>query len=225
MVRRPAVQPPVSGDPLGPRSGLGEDGPTHQPVEHLAMLRATPNLNLFRPADIIETAEAWELSLETADRPSVLVLSRQGLPCLRHEHSSDNFSRRGAYVLRESDGPRDVTLLATGSEVEIALKAAERLLAHTRGRRVLARAGQQRLAGELGDVGIVLAEGRSLHLRPKARVRRVAQPLARRRRIVNGAWRLASTAGHRRLQHDRSLDLRAGEVDARGAASKRERRR
>ena len=64
--------------------GLGEDGPTHQPVEHLAMLRATPNLNVFRPADIIETAECWELALKSEDRPSVLVLSRQNLPMLRH---------------------------------------------------------------------------------------------------------------------------------------------
>ncbi|MCI5073884.1 transketolase [Oricola sp.] len=109
--------------------GLGEDGPTHQPVEHLAMLRATPNINLFRPADIIETAEAWELALETADRPTVLVLSRQGLPMLRSAHSKDNRSARGAYVLHEPEGRRDVTILSTGSEVEIAKAAADRLLA------------------------------------------------------------------------------------------------
>jgi len=109
--------------------GLGEDGPTHQPVEHLAMLRATPNINLFRPADIIETAEAWELALETTDRPSVLVLSRQGLPMLRSAHSKDNRSARGAYVLHEPEGRRDVTILSTGSEVEIAKAAADRLLA------------------------------------------------------------------------------------------------
>ena len=81
--------------------GLGEDGPTHQPIEHLAMLRATPNLNVFRPADIIETAECWELALKSEDRPSVLVLSRQNLPMLRQEHASANRSARGAYVLRE----------------------------------------------------------------------------------------------------------------------------
>ncbi|GAB4351672.1 MAG: transketolase [Oricola sp.] len=107
--------------------GLGEDGPTHQPVEHLAMLRATPNINVFRPADIIETAEAWETALETTDRPTVLVLSRQGLPMLRAAHSAKNLSARGAYVLQEAKGSRDVTLLATGSEVEIAKAAAERL--------------------------------------------------------------------------------------------------
>jgi transketolase len=107
--------------------GLGEDGPTHQPVEHLAMLRATPNLNLFRPADIIETAECWELALKSKDRPSVLVLSRQNLPMLRQAHTDENRSARGAYVLRETDGPRAATLIATGSEVEIAVAAAEKL--------------------------------------------------------------------------------------------------
>ena len=109
--------------------GLGEDGPTHQPVEHLAMLRATPNINVFRPADIIETAEAWELALETADRPTVLVLSRQGLPMLRSAHAKDNCSARGAYMLHEPKSGRDVTILSTGSEVEIAKAAADRLLA------------------------------------------------------------------------------------------------
>ncbi|MFZ2103061.1 MAG: transketolase, partial [Oricola sp.] len=108
--------------------GLGEDGPTHQPVEHLAMLRATPNINVFRPADIIETAEAWELALSTTGRPTVLVLSRQNLPMLREANSKDNRSARGAYVLQDTKGGRDVTLLATGSEVEIAKAAADRLL-------------------------------------------------------------------------------------------------
>jgi transketolase len=109
--------------------GLGEDGPTHQPVEHLAMLRATPNLNVFRPADIIETAEAWEIALASRDRPSVLVLSRQALPMLRDRHTRENRSARGAYVLREVIGPRDLTILATGSEVQIAKAAAEELFA------------------------------------------------------------------------------------------------
>ncbi|RWK89203.1 MAG: transketolase, partial [Mesorhizobium sp.] len=107
--------------------GLGEDGPTHQPIEHLAMLRATPNLNVFRPADIIETAECWELALKSKNRPSVLVLSRQNLPMLRQAHSEENRSSHGAYVLREPTKHRAVTLIATGSEVEIAIAAAERL--------------------------------------------------------------------------------------------------
>jgi transketolase len=107
--------------------GLGEDGPTHQPIEHLAMLRATPNLNVFRPADIVETAECWELALKSENRPSVLVLSRQNLPMLRQAHTDENVSARGAYLLREPAGHRAVTLIATGSEVEIAVSAAERL--------------------------------------------------------------------------------------------------
>ena len=105
--------------------GLGEDGPTHQPIEHLAMLRATPNLNVFRPADIIETAECWELALKSEDRPSVLVLSRQNLPMLRQAHTPENRSARGAYVLREANGLRAATLIATGSEVEIAVAASD----------------------------------------------------------------------------------------------------
>jgi transketolase len=107
--------------------GLGEDGPTHQPIEHLAMLRATPNLNVFRPADVIETAECWELALRAKERPSVLVLSRQNLPMLRYAHSDENRSSRGAYLLRGPAGRRAVTLIATGSEVEIAVSAAQRL--------------------------------------------------------------------------------------------------
>ncbi|MEM5472330.1 transketolase [Hoeflea sp. AS60] len=108
--------------------GLGEDGPTHQPVEHLAMLRATPNINVYRPADIIETAECWELALRDRSTPSVLALSRQGLPMLRETGSAENLSARGAYVLHQPKGKRDVTLLATGSEVEIARKASSQLL-------------------------------------------------------------------------------------------------
>ncbi len=109
--------------------GLGEDGPTHQPIEHLAMLRATPNLHVFRPADAVETAECWEAALTTTDTPSVLSLSRQGLATLRTTHVEANLSARGAYVLREAAGARDVTLLATGSEVEIAVEAASLLAA------------------------------------------------------------------------------------------------
>jgi len=104
--------------------GLGEDGPTHQPIEHLAALRAMPNLNVFRPADAIETAECWELALASAHTPSVLSLSRQNLPTLERP-VGENLSARGGYVLREAAGKRDATLLATGSEVEIALAAAD----------------------------------------------------------------------------------------------------
>ena len=107
--------------------GLGEDGPTHQPVEHLASLRAMPNVNVFRPADSVECAECWELSLLTPATPAILALSRQGLPLLRKEPSAANLSAKGAYVLAEPEGGRDVTLLATGSEVMLAVEAAKAL--------------------------------------------------------------------------------------------------
>ena len=109
--------------------GLGEDGPTHQPVEHVASLRAMPNVNVFRPADAVETAECWALSLQSTATPSVLALTRQGLPTVRHEHTDENLCARGAYVLAPADGARVATILASGSEVEIALAARDALQA------------------------------------------------------------------------------------------------
>ena len=109
--------------------GLGEDGPTHQPVETLASLRAMPNMMVFRPADAVETAEAWQAALEMEGTPSVLSLSRQGLPTVRTNHTDTNMTAKGAYVLRDVNGTRDVTIIATGSEVEIALAAADKLAA------------------------------------------------------------------------------------------------
>lgn len=103
--------------------GLGEDGPTHQPVEHLASLRAMPNVLVMRPADVVETAECWGVAISQSDRPSVLALSRQGLPAVRLENTVDNLCAKGGYVLSESDGPRQGTIIATGSEVSLALKA------------------------------------------------------------------------------------------------------
>ena len=107
--------------------GLGEDGPTHQPIEHLAMLRATPNLLVIRPADAIETADAWRIALTERARPTALVLSRQALPLVREGDCNADGTERGAYVVVEPAVPRVVTLLATGSEVEIALQAAAML--------------------------------------------------------------------------------------------------
>ncbi|MCZ6859527.1 MAG: transketolase [Alphaproteobacteria bacterium] len=107
--------------------GLGQDGPTHQPVEHLASLRAIPNLDVFRPADAVETAECWALALARGNGPSLLALSRQGLPVLRGTYSTENKCARGAYILAEAKGKRRATLIATGSEVEIALAAREQL--------------------------------------------------------------------------------------------------
>lgn len=104
--------------------GLGEDGPTHQPVETLASLRAIPNMHVFRPADALETAEAWDLALRRIDGPSVLALSRQKLPFLRSDDGTENLSSRGAYILSDDAGTPDVVLVGTGSEVSLAVEAA-----------------------------------------------------------------------------------------------------
>ena len=106
--------------------GLGEDGPTHQPVEHMAALRAIPNLNVFRPADATETAECWQIALHSKDRPSAIALTRQNLVAARTEYSEKNLSAFGAYDVAPADGAK-VTIFASGSEVEIAL-AARKLL-------------------------------------------------------------------------------------------------
>src|SRR5262250_3141355 len=107
--------------------GLGEDGPTHQPVEHLAALRAIPNLLVFRPCDAVETAECWQLALEAHDRPSILALTRQNLPQLRNRLDEDNICARGAYEIAGPDGRSDVSIFATGSEVSIAVEGAKLL--------------------------------------------------------------------------------------------------
>ena len=107
--------------------GLGEDGPTHQPVEHLAISRSTPNTLVFRPADTIETAECWEIALSMKNTPSVLALSRQNLPTVRKKHQFANLVSKGGYILEEASKNRRVILIATGSEVSIALKARELL--------------------------------------------------------------------------------------------------
>ncbi|MBL4870588.1 MAG: transketolase [Robiginitomaculum sp.] len=107
--------------------GLGEDGPTHQPVEMLATLRALPNMHVIRPADAAETAEAWECALLADKTPTSLALTRQGLPSLRTSHTSENMVAKGAYVLRGTGGTRHITILATGSEVHLAVEAAETL--------------------------------------------------------------------------------------------------
>ena len=117
--------------------GLGEDGPTHQPVEHLAMMRATPNTNVFRPADTVETAEAWELALTSKTTPHVLCLSRQNLPTVRKEHKTKNLSAQGGYVLEDAVGKRRAIIMATGSEVEVALAARDLLQAEDIGTRVV----------------------------------------------------------------------------------------
>lgn len=111
--------------------GLGEDGPTHQPVEHLSALRAIPNVYVYRPCDGIETAESWELAINKADAPAVLSLTRQNLPTLC-EDRAENKTAKGAYILKETGGEPEITLFASGSEVEIAHKAYEHFVAKGR---------------------------------------------------------------------------------------------
>lgn len=111
--------------------GLGEDGPTHQPIEHAAMLRMTPNMQVWRPADLMETAVAWQQALERHNGPSCLLLSRQNLPALTHANDSATLISQGGYILQDCEGTPDVILLATGSEVQLALESAKQ--ASTRG--------------------------------------------------------------------------------------------
>jgi transketolase len=117
--------------------GLGEDGPTHQPVEHITSLRAIPNLYTFRPADAVETLECWQIALESENTPSVLALTRQNVPLVRTEYTAENRSRKGGYILSEAEGKVDVTIFATGSEVSIALEAKAELAKDGLGVRVI----------------------------------------------------------------------------------------
>ena len=107
--------------------GLGEDGPTHQPIEHLESLRAVPNLNVFRPADINETIECWEIALKSKNNPSAIALSRQKLSYVSEHKSGENMCSKGAYILKKTSDNADLSLIASGSEVEIALEAQEKL--------------------------------------------------------------------------------------------------
>ena len=107
--------------------GLGEDGPTHQPIEHLMSVRAMPNIDLYRPADVVETAECWELALRRTEGPSMLALTRQNLPQVRTHASADNLCAFGAYRLRAAQAERKAVLIATGSEVQVALEVADAL--------------------------------------------------------------------------------------------------
>jgi transketolase len=107
--------------------GLGEDGPTHQPVEQLEHLRSIPNLNVFRPADINETLECWEIALKNKSNPSAIALSRQKLPYVSEHSTGENMCFKGAYVLKKTSDNADISLIASGSEVEIALEAQEKL--------------------------------------------------------------------------------------------------
>ena len=107
--------------------GLGEDGPTHQPIEQLLALRGIPNLNVFRPADTIETLECWEIALKSSNNPSVIVLSRQKLPFITETLSNKNMSAMGAYEIKKTNSNPEVTLIASGSETHTAIEALDKL--------------------------------------------------------------------------------------------------
>ena len=132
--------------------GLGEDGPTHQPVEHLAALRAIPNVLVFRPADAVETAECWQLALEAKDRPSVLALTRQNLPQLRNRLDDENVCAQGAYEIAGPDGAAQVSIFATGSEVSIAVDGAKLLAAKGIAARVVSVPSFELFAAQPDDV-------------------------------------------------------------------------
>jgi len=117
--------------------GLGEDGPTHQPVEHVASLRIMPNMHVWRPCDTVETAVAWRHAIERRDGPTSLVLTRQGVPFQARSDEQIAAIARGAYVLKDADGTPDAIVIATGSEVGIAMQAAEQLAADGIGARVV----------------------------------------------------------------------------------------
>jgi transketolase len=131
--------------------GLGEDGPTHQPVEHLAALRAMPNLYVFRPADAVETAECWRLALETKTTPSVMALSRQKAPAVRTTVAGENLSARGAYQLAAAGHPAQVTIFATGTEVGVAMAARDLLEADGVGARVVSVPSHELFAAQPSD--------------------------------------------------------------------------
>jgi len=152
--------------------GLGEDGPTHQPVEHLAALRAIPNTLVLRPADVIETAEAWQIALEHTTGPSILVLTRQNLPLLRTEYVEENVSAKGAYILSEASSPDPaVTIWATGSEVEIALAAQKKLEAEKIPARVISAPSLELFARQDAGYRNRLLDGSALHVAVEAAVR------------------------------------------------------
>ena len=152
--------------------GLGEDGPTHQPVEHLAALRAIPNVLVLRPADVIETAEAWQIALEHTTGPSILVLTRQNLPLLRTEYVDANVSAKGAYVLSPASAPdAAVTIWATGSEVEIAIDAQKKLEAEKIPARVISVPSLELFAQQDDSYRSKLLDGSVLNVAIEAGVR------------------------------------------------------
>ncbi|GAC1500415.1 MAG: hypothetical protein NVS2B1_08960 [Bradyrhizobium sp.] len=151
--------------------GLGEDGPTHQPVEHLAALRAMPNMRVFRPADPVETAECWQLALENTTGPTVLALSRQNLAPLRTDATADNRSSRGGYELMPAKGEAKVSLFASGSEVEIAVAAQKQLEAAGIAARVVSVPSLELLLAQPADRRSAIIGGAQVKIAIEAAVR------------------------------------------------------
>ena len=180
--------------------GLGEDGPTHQPVEQLAMLRATPNTLVIRPADMVETAEAWQVALEQTNKPTILALSRQTLRAVRTEsRGGRNQVARGAYVLAEAEGRRHAVLLASGSEVEIALDARERLAADGIGARVVSMPCMELFAAQDESYRRRVLPGRARARGRRGRRAPALGPLAPRRARARGQGGLRRHGPVRRL--------------------------
>ena len=197
--------------------GLGEDGPTHQPIEQLAALRATPNINVVRPADAHETALAWSFALRATETPTVLALSRQALPVLDPELIPDDAIERGAYVLRDADGDGEpeLVLIGTGSEVSLCLAAADELAAAGIAARVVSMPCMDRFEAPAGE----RARARARPARDAARRRRGREPVrlaplgrrARGRRRHAHVRRLRPRGGRlRALRHHRGSRRRAG---------------
>jgi transketolase len=128
--------------------GLGEDGPTHQPVEHMAAMRVIPNLAVYRPCDAVETVECWQLALKDETRPSVLALTRQKLKPARLGYSEENLCAKGAYEVAPSDKPAEVVIFASGSEVEIAMEAKAKLDAAGKPTRVVSVPSMENFAAQ-----------------------------------------------------------------------------
>jgi transketolase len=193
--------------------GLGEDGPTHQPVEHLAALRAVPNLNVFRPADATETAECWQLALESADAPSVIALTRQNLPAVRTAFVAGNLSARGAYELAPADGDADVSIFASGSEVEIALAAKTQIDMRGYAARVVSVPCFELFAGQDEDYRAELLGNARINLAIEAAVGQSWAPFIGRDGIFIGMTGFGASAPYGQLYEKFGITAEAA-VDA-----------
>jgi transketolase len=199
--------------------GLGEDGPTHQPVEHLASLRAIPNLDVLRPADAVETAECWALALAEKSKPSILSLTRQNLPQIRLKTTDENLSARGAYVLADAPDPH-VVIIATGSEVEIALDAQKALACDRIRARVVSAPSFARFAAQEKKYRKSVL-GKAPRIGIEAGVRQGWDLFLRRHDAFIGMSGFGASAPHEKLYQHFGITAAAVEKAAR-AAIKRE---